>query len=417
MMEQGPEDTGDMVVTQESYELPGADQRGEGATTTTQLAEQFPQIDMPLRVDPPASLKAPERVEALSRDRQIRDSAFSPHAFSLRSSVTQRLSEPTGGAGGGGGGMASGRGVPEARGKSKTKIDSSVAAHSQNQAPHKTAVSDYSMLAFSSQRAGKTQMEGQAYLAIAITLDNMQQYTKAIESYGKFLSVCEKMGDPVIEGLAYNCLGVDCMLMACPPSEGSQFEGVRTVTPESQATLKRAIRYHQRHLDIADDGGQFVAHTNLGLCLGLLEDNQTAAQHHQEALRVAIRLQSFSGQSIAAGNLGLLAMRQGDLGTAKACMDQHLHLVQSLKDASAETNAWTQLGHLANLEGDYAAAVTAYENASQIAEQEGEIGTLKRIICNIGVARGNAGLEDHMAKLGAFAAEGYGGSGGGASES
>ena len=86
-------------------------------------------------------------------------------------------------------------------------------------------------------------------------------HRKAIESYGKFLSVCEKMGDPVIEGLAYNCLGVDCMLMACPPSEGSQFEGVRTVTPESQATLKRAIRYHQRHLDIADDGGQFVAHT------------------------------------------------------------------------------------------------------------------------------------------------------------
>ena len=53
-----------------------------------------------------------------------------------------------------------------------------MAAHSQNQAPHKTAVSDYSMLAFSSQRAGKTQMEGQAYLAIAITLDNMQQYIK-----------------------------------------------------------------------------------------------------------------------------------------------------------------------------------------------------------------------------------------------
>ena len=55
-----------MVVTQESYELPGADQRGEGATTTTQLAEQFPQIDMPLRVDPPASLKAPERVRCWS---------------------------------------------------------------------------------------------------------------------------------------------------------------------------------------------------------------------------------------------------------------------------------------------------------------------------------------------------------------
>lgn len=52
------------------------------------------------------------------------------------------------------------------------------------------------MLAFSSQRAGKTQMEGQAYLAIAITLDNMQQYSKAIESYTKFYTVCEKNGRP-----------------------------------------------------------------------------------------------------------------------------------------------------------------------------------------------------------------------------
>lgn len=197
------------------------------------------------------------------------------------------------------------------------------------------------------------------------------------------------------------------MLLACPPSEGSQFEGVRDITPESQATLQKAISYHERHLEIADDGGQFVAHTNLGLCLGLLQENQAAAQHHQDALRIAIRLQSFSGQSISAGNLGLLAMRQNDLATAKACMEQHLHLVQSLKDPSAEINAWTQLGHLANLDSDYEAAVSAYENASQIAEQEGEIGTLKRIICNIGVARGNAGLKGHMEKLGEFALNGY----------
>merc|ERR1711924_115034 len=45
----------------------------------------------------------------------------------------------------------------------------------------------------------------------------------------------------------------------------------------------------------------------------------------------------------------------------------------------AETNAWTQLGHLANLEGDYEAAVTAYENAIQIAEQEGEV---SRVVTN-----------------------------------
>ena len=113
--------------------------------------------------------------------------------------------------------------------------------------------------------------------------------------------------------------------------------------------LNRAIQYHQTHFDVTDEGGQFVAATNLGLCYGLLGDFGVATAQHQEALRVAIRLQSFSGQSIAVGNLGLLAMRRDNLVTAKACMEQHLQLVQSLKDNAAETNAWRVLGDL--LEG------------------------------------------------------------------
>lgn len=41
----------------------------------------------------------------------------------------------------------------------------------------------------------------------------------------------------------------------------------------------------------ADDAGSGVAHSNIGLCHGLLGDYSTAAKHHQEALRVALRVQ------------------------------------------------------------------------------------------------------------------------------
>ena len=101
------------------------------------------------------------------------------------------------------------------------------------------------------------------------------------------------------------------------------------------------------------------------------------------------------------GNLGALAIRQGDFATAKPCMEQHLQLVQSLKDFSAEINAWLQLGHLEKHEGNFEEAIHCYEQANHIAEQQGEIGTLKRVNCHIGMARGSLALNKHMEQLAA----------------
>jgi hypothetical protein len=280
------------------YDLPDATVSGG---SSTQLSEQYPQIDTPLRVDPPATLKAPARTPSLTRDHQVRDSAFAPKAFgTMKRHQKQPLPEvapPPGVAAG-------------ARVKHAAKVESALKGVSQAQGPSKNALADNSILAFSSQRAGKVQMEGQAYLAMAIAHDNMEQHSQAIEAYKKFLGVCTKTGDTVVEGLAYNCLGVDCMLLACPLSEGSPFESKRALSEDAKQTLHKAVEYHRGHLECADEGGKFVASTNLGLCLGLLGDLTQATVHHQEALRIAIRLQSYSGQGVAVGNLGMLAMRQ-----------------------------------------------------------------------------------------------------------
>jgi tetratricopeptide (TPR) repeat protein len=382
----------------EDYQLPDHETTQE--TSTTQLSEQFPQIDTPLRVDPPPNLKSPDRVETLSRDQQIRDSTFSPKAYQAMMGQSQQVQQTK---------QELSQPMNPKEGGRLVKVESSLKSFSNNQGPSKTAVSDYSLLAFSSQRSGKIQMEGQAYLAMSITLDNMQQHAKAIDSYLKFLSVCKKIGDITVEALAYNCLGVDYMLLACPPSEPSRFEGDTELTESARELLQKAVHYHKSHLEIADEGGQFVANSNLGLCFGLLGDFPEATNHHQEALRVAIRLKSFSGQGIAVGNLGLLAMRQEDYPTARACIEQYVHLVHSLKDIAAETTAWMLLGELGNLQGDYKTAVESYENAAQIAELHGHIGLLKRINCNIGVARGNMALGDHFSFLNHFASIGYAG--------
>lgn len=46
-----------------------------------------------------------------------------------------------------------------------------------------------------------------------------------------------------------------------------------------------------RRQQVADDAGVGVAHSNIGLCYGLLGDYSKAAQHHQEALRVSLRVE------------------------------------------------------------------------------------------------------------------------------
>ena len=348
--------------------------------TTTHLADRYPQIDTPLRVEPPANMKAPHRVDTPSRDAQIRRSAYSPRAYVTRRTLLDKIGESPG----------------DAERLLEPGATKNVAEELPEQSalgPFKTEVSNYTMLAFSSQRAGKREMEAQAYFAIGVLHDNVGQYGTALESYGSFLDVARKMQDRVAEGLAYNSMGVDCMLSACPPSPSGGF-GANQLGEGAVAHLRRAIEFHDAHLKVADEGGRFMASTNLGLCYGAIGDALASARHLQNALRIAISLQSFSGQSISVGNLGSLAMRQGDYATARPCMEQHLQLVQSLQDQGAEIHAYMQLGHLAMADKDYETALKSFVEAANIAESLQELGTLKRANCYVGIAKGSLTMSD-----------------------
>ena len=189
------------------------------------------------------------------------------------------------------------------------------------------------------------------------------------------------------------------MLQACPTNEASPHDSDTLLTGAQKKLVESAMVYHKKHLEFSDDGGQFVANSNLGLCMSLLGDNANSAKHHQDALRIAIRMQSFSGQSVSVGNLGLLSFKQGDQSTAKACLEQHLQLAQSLKCVNGECNAWFLLGKVATEEQDYDGAVHYLEQGKNVAEANGMIGMLKRITCTIGVVVGSKNLESHLKGL------------------
>jgi hypothetical protein len=139
------------------------------STAGSQFAVRFPQVDTPLRLEPPASMNVPLRTDELTQEQRIRATAFSPASFSLRPAATAA--------------------------ESAHQTKHADRTHSENQAPHRTAIADYTMLATSSQRADRPQMEALAYYCMGVVLDNMGQYSKACEAYSKYQAVCQKLND------------------------------------------------------------------------------------------------------------------------------------------------------------------------------------------------------------------------------
>ena len=126
------------------------------AESVTQLADVQPQIDRPLRVMLPAATNAPSRAPEACRDDYIRTNAFSPGAFTAALAYH-----------GEGGDMSN-----------KTRLPSlaNSAANKDSDAKIKTAISHYTVLAFSCHRAGKSEVEAAAYLSLAVIYDNLGNY-------------------------------------------------------------------------------------------------------------------------------------------------------------------------------------------------------------------------------------------------
>lgn len=388
----------------------GASGGGGGGVTRRSGA---PQVDFAQRVGHPPGVNAPARVSSSNRD--------------------DRILQVFGSAGGGG---TRGQGA-EALWR---KAASSRKDKSTNNNTALKKLRDLDILAKTCKRAGKLAQEASALYCRGVLLDNLERWGKAVESYEQYLALCETLRDVDGANVAYNCCGVAFFNLALngmeaasravglehgkDESEGGECEGKGEGKGEDSkprndgeteaevgagggssfsaavvARLRSAIGFHERHFESSDEPSQFVALCNLGLCYSRLGEHAKAVDFHQQALKLAIELQSPHGQSLAVGNLALTSMQTGDLETARACMDKHLHLVRDLENPEAETLACHQLGQMANRYGSYEDATQYFEEARRIAQATGEKGMLKLINCNLGVTLGNMRIKEHIAEL------------------
>lgn len=314
---------------------------------------------------------------------------------------------------------------------------------------------DYALRASACKRAGRRRAEANAYYSMGILYDNMGVYSKSVSCYKSFQAVLQSAEDKFTEALAHNSIGVAYQLLAekvmggvrITSGSGGGSSSTHTqnhnpyhqLSPRAQQTtqplsprhllplhhaddtsaaeqelqakqeaeralaaqekrtryLYAAITHHQRHLDSADAPGRFVAFTNLGLCFSLLGNQAAAIQNHQQAIQGALQIDSVAGQAIAIGNLGIAARRSGDLETAKACMHRYREISQELGDAVGEATALRVLGDIASLQGEFNQA----GNLLMQAIHKRPLDEVNKTRVNIGVARANALMQQHMQQL------------------
>lgn len=350
---------------------------------STQLADSKPAFDVPLRVAAPAN--APVRIMNPGHDDLLLKSVFSCSAYVLNKQLV----------------------TDYVNGTYKDTMPTEVPTITEGtDASLKTATRDFQLLAHSSKRAGKKDVEATAYVSLGVINDNNHELLAAIKNYKDYLTVCEEIGDTIGASCACNCIGVDYMLLACPHSDSGTLFGC-TLTSVTTEYLNRAIYYHSKHLDISpDNGGKFVANINLGLCLGMVGDIVQAAKNNQEALRIAIKMQTLYGQSIAVGNLGNLAIKKKDYATAKTCFEQHLQLIQALVDPEAELKAWMMLAKITKQENKHDLTVDNLQQALKIAIKENLRNEIGRINSMIGMAKGMDNFSNYCSELN-YALENY----------
>ncbi len=134
------------------------------------------------------------------------------------------------------------------------------------------------------------------------------------------------------EALSYNCIGV-------------AFQRLGARDPR---LYRAAIEYHNKHCEIADLPGKFIANVNLGIVHSALGENEKAAAYQQTALKLALQISSVAGQTIAIGNLGRIGGvgMVSDRGRLRAFVERYLALAGEMKHRKGEAEARIQLGRL-----------------------------------------------------------------------
>jgi len=254
----------------------------------------------------------------------------------------------------------------------------------------KTYVTDLSFIAESASRAGNLDSAAQAYHKMGVAYDNMGKLRQANSNYYQCLSLCVAAKNQQGEALACNSLGINNFKLGMHEA---------------------AIKYHTKHLELADPHGKLLAHTNLGLVYDEMNRHDTASTHHQQAIAYANRVNASDAQTMAVGNLGISALNLGDSETSRTCLQYHIQMAERNDDVndstqftrlaqkSAENNAHHKLGEVSITDGNLEEAATHFALSVDLARKLKDQGMEQKSSVMLGVSQGLMHLDKYQKEL------------------
>jgi len=173
---------------------------------------------------------------------------------------------------------------------------------------------------------------------------------RALELYGKSLSVSRKLGDKVGEMGALYGIGISFVL---------------------QDNFDKARTYLEQSLKLAKEEGHFGwIYTDLGTLVELHRkrgDLDAAMAYAEEALKVARYIQHRSWELGALENLAFLSVQKGDFQRAKGYIDEGLKLAERLN--LQPQRLYQALGDMNRKQKQWQAAIDAYRKVIEQIEK------------------------------------------------
>ena len=149
--------------------------------------------------------------------------------------------------------------------------------------------------------------------------------------------------------------------------------------------FKKAIKYHQRHLEIAkevgDKAGEGRSYGNLGNAYHGLGQFQTAIEYHQRHLEIAKEVGDKAGEGRSYGNLGNAYHGLGQFRTAIEYQNHSLEISKEVGDKTGEGISYHHLGTIVLGQKKFKRAIELYQRNLEISK---EVGDMTGEACSLG---------------------------------
>ena len=184
---------------------------------------------------------------------------------------------------------------------------------------------------------------------------DLGQMDRAIDFYGKAITLAQKFGERGEEGTWLGCLGLLYTTLGL---------------------MEEAIRSHEQALTIARETGNHQGEeaqlNNLGLACWAMGQMEQAIHYYDQALALSREHGNRQGESKGLGNLGNVYIQSGQHERAIAYYEQALALSRENGDAFREKHWLTSLGLVCEKSGQNERAIACYEQALSIARTMGD---------------------------------------------